>query len=250
MMTATTALYRFYGAGDELLYIGITNSIPRRLDQHSDSKPWYVEATRIDVRHFPTRSAALAAEMAAIKAEHPKYNIVHNRDRAARAARHKGPRGPWVFESRRSGYERQIDLHLYPEIDCTSVVDDACGLDGEGQLAYYVEYLEANYPQWLADDAVPIAWFVESRDASICEAAPFGPVLYPMNFLTHFTWPYHAETLEQVDWFRLPILNLRFPEFAEALGWTPSPLQPTCPLRSILASRDGIEIVRRPGAGS
>lgn len=45
-----------------------------------------------------------------------------------------------------------------------------------------------------------------------------------------------------MDWFRLPVRNDRFPEFGEALGWLPSPLQPYAPLRSIMASRHGITL--------
>lgn len=72
------ALYRFYGAGGTLLYIGITNEIPRRLKQHNKDKPWWLGVSRIDVEHYPTRHAVLEAERRAIMAEKPLYNQVHN----------------------------------------------------------------------------------------------------------------------------------------------------------------------------
>lgn len=36
-------LYRFYDAGESLLYIGITNNPGRRLEQHSATKSWWCD---------------------------------------------------------------------------------------------------------------------------------------------------------------------------------------------------------------
>lgn len=237
---ATTTLYRFFGKNDELIYIGITNSIPRRFDQHETGKPWFTEAARITVEHHPNRGAALAAEKAAIIEERPKYNIQHNRRGREKAAARGAKPGRWTFESHRSGYERSVDLYLYGELECSAMVDEVYELDGEGQLTEYVLYLKSQYPQWLQDDAVPIFWSVMGD--GVCENAPFQSreLWTHAHFLNSFTWPYDAKTFERLDWFRLPVRQTRFPEFSEALGWTPAPLQPYCPLRSIMASRDGI----------
>jgi GIY-YIG catalytic domain. len=72
------ALYRFYGAGGTLLYIGITNEIPRRLKDHSRNKPWWLGVTNIKVEHYPNRQSVLEAERRAIIAERPLYNDQHN----------------------------------------------------------------------------------------------------------------------------------------------------------------------------
>ncbi len=238
----TTALYRFFGKAGDLLYIGISGSIPHRLGQHHRTKPWYHEVARITVEHHPDRPTALNFEERAIKAERPKYNIVHNRGRIPAAP---AGAGRWTFASLHSGFERTSALYLYGELDCSAMVDDYYELDGEGQLARYVQYLEEHHPQWLSADAVPIIWFV--RGAQTMENAPFQSGEYGPDgkwgsrndFLSEFTWPYDARTGERVDWFKLPVRIDRFPEFAQALDWAPSALQPTCPLRSILASRDG-----------
>lgn len=37
-----------------------------------------------------------------------------------------------------------------------------------------------------------------------------------------------------VQWHRLPI-HIRWPLLYQGLGWTPSPLQPTAPVRTLLA---------------
>jgi predicted GIY-YIG superfamily endonuclease len=234
-----TSLYRFYDATGALLYIGITNSIPRRLGEHDERKPWFANAVRATFEHHPSRAAALTAEKKAIKKEQPRYNIVHNHGReVVQSKPAKG--GQWVFRSRESNWEKRANLFLYPELECSSMVDNVHYLDSEGQFEEYVQYLERRYPEWLDADAVPIIWSVRSRDSvdSIYETAPFQKFDPSWgDFLTHFTWPVDTKTGEHLDWFRLPVVNERFPEFAEALAWMPSPLQPTCPLRSILASR-------------
>lgn len=238
-MNPTVSLYRFYNSTGELLYIGITNRVPRRLDEHGDEKPWYHQVADVKVEHHRDRHAALAAEKTAIKTERPKYNVVHNRG-AYRTWIQEGA-GRWTFENRRYGIQRRCDLILYPELDCSAMVDDVHELDAQGQFEEYVQYLERRHPEWLAADAVPIYWFVHSAWEGVFEAAPYANESNTLgrDFLTEFTWPTDAATGEPLDWYALPVVNDRFPEFAKALAWTPSPLQPTCPLASIVRSRNG-----------
>lgn len=68
-------LYRFFGADDELLYIGITNNPSRRMDQHSQGKPWWTEVVTVRMEVHPSRSAVLDAERIAIARERPLHNI-------------------------------------------------------------------------------------------------------------------------------------------------------------------------------
>jgi predicted GIY-YIG superfamily endonuclease len=240
-MNPTVSLYRFFNSAGDLLYIGITNRVPRRLDQHGDDKPWYLEVADVKVEHHPNRHAALAAEKTAIKTERPKYNVVHNR--GAHRTKIQDGSGRWTFHTRLTGHEHRSDLVLYPELDCSPMVDDVWELDGQGQFEEYVQYLERRHPEWLEADAVPIVWSVHGGWANgIFEAAPFtayGDSVDWGNFLAHYTWPVDAINGEPLDWYALPVVNDRFPEFAKALAWTPSPLQPTCPLASIVRSRNG-----------
>lgn len=74
-------LYRFYDAADQLLYIGITANTATRWTQHSWSKSWWPQVAKATVEHFDSREAIEEAEVAAIKAEKPLHNIVHNNDR-------------------------------------------------------------------------------------------------------------------------------------------------------------------------
>lgn len=149
------------------------------------------------------------------------------------------------FESARyrDGRIRRYDeIWLYPELECSSMVDDYCDRSGEDQLAEYVRYICREYPQYWEQDAVPIYWMVDgSPEPGICETAPFHPqrpgMSFDEDFLTHCTWPRNPETGEGLDWFTLPVRYSRFPGFGKALGWVPSPMQPYAPLRSIMTSK-------------
>lgn len=71
------ALYRFFDAGGDLLYVGITSDPGRRWGNHANSKPWWHQVDRIEIERYPDRASVLAAERKAIHDEHPKYNVVH-----------------------------------------------------------------------------------------------------------------------------------------------------------------------------
>lgn len=73
------ALYRFYDANGALLYIGIALQPFARMGQHRREKSWWGEVATVTIEHHHSRADAVAAERDAIKAEKPKYNVVHNR---------------------------------------------------------------------------------------------------------------------------------------------------------------------------
>lgn len=72
-----TAIYRFYGEKDVLLYVGITDRFGVRWSNHAKQKPWWPEVRRHTAEWFDTREEAADAEKVAIKTERPKHNIVH-----------------------------------------------------------------------------------------------------------------------------------------------------------------------------
>jgi hypothetical protein len=50
--------------------------------------------------------------------------------------------------------------------------------------------------------------------------------------------PTNAKTGEPINWFKLPVVNRRFPKFAKAFGWLPSPRHYTAPEPAQAAALD------------
>ncbi|BAL87188.1 hypothetical protein AMIS_19680 [Actinoplanes missouriensis 431] len=74
-------LYRFYDAHGILLYIGITGDAAARWSNHSRKKPWWPLVRRIEIEPYATRTEVEVTEKAAILAERPMCNVIHNRQR-------------------------------------------------------------------------------------------------------------------------------------------------------------------------
>lgn len=70
-----TALYRFYDAHENLLYVGITNDPWRRWRRHVLEKPWYPQVKHQSVTWYDTERQARKAETRAIRSEYPQFNI-------------------------------------------------------------------------------------------------------------------------------------------------------------------------------
>ncbi|NEA52384.1 GntR family transcriptional regulator [Streptomyces sp. SID10815] len=76
-----TALYRYFDAVNDLLYIGISADPDERWKVHKwgpNRMSWIRQVTRHVVQWHESRSAALKAEEEAIRSERPRYNGTHN----------------------------------------------------------------------------------------------------------------------------------------------------------------------------
>ena len=78
-MSTKTALYRHFDADGVLLYVGISNSAMKRLDEHRAASHWSLDIARVELKWFETRDEALSAEREAIMNESPRHNIHHHR---------------------------------------------------------------------------------------------------------------------------------------------------------------------------
>jgi ribosomal protein S12 methylthiotransferase accessory factor YcaO len=52
-------------------------NVEGRIQAHRDGKEWWTEVQTIELAHFASRSAAVAAEREAIRRECPAYNVIH-----------------------------------------------------------------------------------------------------------------------------------------------------------------------------
>lgn len=76
-------LYRLFNNEGDLLYIGITKQRYERWRQHEKTQPWIKEATTWKWELILPWLNPHEVEKAAIKAERPLYNIIHNQQPAA-----------------------------------------------------------------------------------------------------------------------------------------------------------------------
>lgn len=69
-------VYRVYGPGDTLLYVGHSANVDKRMAQHkADCAYWWLFHTRVATTEYPDRATAAAAEDTAIFDEHPRWNM-------------------------------------------------------------------------------------------------------------------------------------------------------------------------------
>lgn len=68
-------VYRIFDADDRLIYIGATSNLEQRLIGHGSAAWWYPLLHRIETEPQPSMEDALAAELAAIHAEKPAFNL-------------------------------------------------------------------------------------------------------------------------------------------------------------------------------
>lgn len=69
-------VYRIYDADWQLLYIGVTTNLVMRLAAHGN-KWWGYRIAKTKAQVYRTRSEAAAVEKAAIRAERPRFNVMH-----------------------------------------------------------------------------------------------------------------------------------------------------------------------------
>lgn len=69
-------VYRIFDVRGNLLYVGLTHDVSKRLRDHAGTKSWWAEVdpARTLVAPYPSHADAARAELAAIEAEGPRCN--------------------------------------------------------------------------------------------------------------------------------------------------------------------------------
>jgi predicted GIY-YIG superfamily endonuclease len=68
-------LYRYFDENDRLLYVGITKNQFQRFQSHAFNTKWVELIHKATFEHYFSRSEVRQAEIAAIAAENPMFNI-------------------------------------------------------------------------------------------------------------------------------------------------------------------------------
>lgn len=72
----TYYVYRIWNKWDTLLYIGFTDNLERRMNEHRRGTPWIRQAARWEsTEEYDTEEDARSAEARAINLEHPQFNL-------------------------------------------------------------------------------------------------------------------------------------------------------------------------------
>lgn len=70
-------VYHLYGWGMDLLYIGSTSDVEKRISEHKRDKSWWREVTYVRWMQYPNTAMARAVEETLIRLKLPRYNKVY-----------------------------------------------------------------------------------------------------------------------------------------------------------------------------
>lgn len=70
-------LYQLYSEDLQLLYVGITDNVYRRLSEHEATQEWWSQVHGVRLEKFNQSGLINRAERQAIRNEHPLYNVAY-----------------------------------------------------------------------------------------------------------------------------------------------------------------------------
>lgn len=127
-----TQLYRHFDSDGQLLYVGISINALNRYKEHASTE-WFPEVAKITVERYPNRKDAISAEVAAIKAEKPRFNVRHLVTKS-RKAREKTP-------------------------DLIKIINVAIKkLGSQAEVARRLEISPQRLNNWLTSEKLPSGW--------------------------------------------------------------------------------------------
>lgn len=79
LLTGASFVYQAFDADDELLYVGVTDSVFQRLGGHLTARsPWVNHAVRVKWAEYGSRELAEMVERRLIETLLPRFNVAHN----------------------------------------------------------------------------------------------------------------------------------------------------------------------------
>jgi len=139
-------LYRFFAADGRLLYVGITENPGQRWESHMRTQPWWQRVRRQVSEWYPTREAAEAAELIAIRHEQPLFNKMHNPNRPFEC-----PRCGWTEKRRMHVPEPQRGAEPMSGEDVQKLLEDLDQILGAERVLIrdVVPRLRQHDPEWI-----------------------------------------------------------------------------------------------------
>lgn len=210
MVAASHALYRFYSATGQLLYVGITSNPGARFKQHQQDKPWWHDVAGISVEQHESRADALAAEARAIAVENPQHNIQRPSIGKRQALRDARPERRLVWPcaecgepiADRTGYIHisyvEINAHerAWREFDKThdGIATASEFLSLPSQARWYAHHLDCDP---MSDE--PDYWFDVSRARTHAQLLNWTAHLLGKNWIQSTTWDELIRIMAGVD---------------------------------------------------
>ncbi|QLF84213.1 G-I-Y Y-I-G endonuclease [Gordonia phage Pytheas] len=77
-----TWLYRLF-TGSEVAYVGVSSNPKARLALHRRRKAWWASVDRVELKWFPSRADAFAAEKQSIINDRPIHNVARPKEALA-----------------------------------------------------------------------------------------------------------------------------------------------------------------------
>ncbi len=128
------AVYRLYGDGGTLLYIGSTRDTDRRWAQHRVSKDWWSSVVRREVVWYSNVYEAYRDEARAILRERPRHNVASTaEDNARRSARQQANAETQRIKCRVAAQANQLRHRIARELMAEGV--SSARATGMGMLA-------------------------------------------------------------------------------------------------------------------
>lgn len=105
-------VYRIYDVDGRLIYIGATSNLTQRLVNHRTTVWWWSLAARVEAEPQDDMDTAFVVEHAAIRAEHPAFNLLDRRGRCLRYQHRMTERDVEVCRNWAPGREGYLPMPL------------------------------------------------------------------------------------------------------------------------------------------